>query len=55
MTRRAGPTTLAELGLDRELVPEIAEAAAGDPGVAATPGEVTRDDLEALLQAAVGD
>lgn len=55
MAHRAGATTLAELGLDPAMVPEIGEAAAGHPGAAATPGEVTRDDLEVLLYAAAGD
>lgn len=55
LARYAGVTTLAELGLDRALVPEVAAAAAAHPGAAATPGEVTRNDLEALLHAAVGN
>lgn len=54
MAARAGAHTLAELGLDRTLLPDIADAVAGHPGVAATPGDVTRDDLEALLQGATG-
>jgi maleylacetate reductase len=50
----AGARTLSELGLDAERVPEIAEAAAQHPGVAATPGEpVTVDDLRGLLEAAL--
>lgn len=55
MAHRAGATTLADLGLDPALVSEIADAAAGHPGVAATRFEVTRDDLEALLWAAAGE
>jgi maleylacetate reductase len=50
----AGARTLTDLGLDAERVPEIAEAAARHPGVAATPGgPVGADNLRELLEAAL--
>lgn len=50
----SGATTLSELGLDPGRVPEIAEAAAQHPGVAATPGEpVGVEELRGLLEAAL--
>lgn len=46
-------TGLGQLGLEPSRVDEIASAALHHPGVAVTPGDVTLDDLRALVRAAL--
>jgi len=53
LSRRAVVTSLGELELDPARVDEVASAALHHPGVAATPGEVTLDDLRALVRSAL--
>lgn len=48
----AGPRRLSELGVEADALDGIVAAAIEHPGVAMTPGEVSRADLEALVTAA---
>jgi len=50
----AGPSTLAELGVDEDRIPAIASAASAHPGMAGTPGGVGQQDLFGLLGRALG-
>ncbi len=49
----AGPVRLSELGVAADEIDGIVTGALEHPGVAATPGGVTREDLRALLDAAL--
>ena len=53
LSARAVVSSLGELGLDASRVDEVASAALHHPGVAATPGGVTVDDLRSLVRAAL--
>jgi alcohol dehydrogenase class IV len=54
LSRRAGPTTLRELGVRPDQLEQIAELAAGLPTVANTPRPPGAADLRALLESALG-
>jgi alcohol dehydrogenase class IV len=53
LAARSGHTRLGTLGVEREQLPEVADAVQGHPGLNATPDPPTRDELLQLLEAAV--
>jgi alcohol dehydrogenase class IV len=54
LTAKTGVTTLRELGMSEDQIDPVVEAVAGRPEVKNTPNPPGRDDLRALLRAALG-
>jgi alcohol dehydrogenase class IV len=53
LAARSGHTHLSTLGVERDQLPEVADAVQGHPGLAATPDPPGRDELLRLLEAAL--